>query len=159
MLENGKGVFLLIAPYLEKASDRHIDEINNMYDYAVENGLSFYCVTSSSKQCMDDWVHNTGAEYPFLTADDVILKSIVRANPGLVLMKSGTILQKWNHNDIPAEETVADVIEALLNPSFENNKKEINSLVWFGCIFSLPLLLVWIYDYFRNRRKKTSVNL
>ena len=155
VLGNGKGVFLLIAPYLEKASDNHIDEINSIYDYAVENDLLFYCVTSSSKERMDEWVHNTGAEYPFLTADDVILKSIVRANPGLVLLKSGTILQKWNHNDIPTEETAADVIEALLNPSIDNNMKEISRLVWFVCSFILPLLLVWIYDYFRNRRKKT----
>jgi len=159
VLENGKGVFLLIAPYLEKASDHHIDEINNIYDYAVENGLLFYCVTSSSKESMAEWVHNTGAEYPFLTADDVILKSIVRANPGLVLLKSGTILQKWNHNDIPTEETAADVMEALLNPSTEKNMKEINPLAWIGGGFVLPLLLVWIYDYFRNRRKKTSINV
>ena len=158
VLENGIGVFLLIAPYLEKASDNHIDEINGMYDYAIENGMLFYCVTSSSKERMDEWVHNTGAEYPFLTADDVMLKSIVRANPGLVFLKSGYILQKWNHNDIPSEETVAEVIEALLNPSIEKNLKEISRMGWFVCCFALPLLLVWIYDYCRNRRKKTSIN-
>jgi hypothetical protein len=153
LLEDDKGVFLLIAPYLEKASDNHIDEINNIYDYAVDNGMLFYCVTSSSKENRDAWVHNTGAEYPYLTADDVTLKSMVRANPGLVLLKSGTILQKWNHNDIPAEETVSDVMEALLNPSTEKNQEKMSQWVWFGCCFVLPLLLVWVYDYFRNRRK------
>ena len=157
LLENEKGVFLLISPYLEKASDNHIDEINSIYDYTVENGILFYCVTSSSQENRDAWVHNTGAEYPFLTADDVTLKSIVRANPGLVLLKSGTILQKWNHNDIPTEETMAEVIETLLNPSIEKNKKEMNRLVWFGCSFVLPLALVWIYDYFRNRRKRPQL--
>jgi hypothetical protein len=153
LLEDDKGVFLLISPYFEKASDNHIDEINNIYDYAVENGMSFYGVTRSSKENRDAWIHNTGAEYPILTADDVMLKSIVRANPGLVLLKSGTILQKWNHNDIPSEETVADVIEALLNPSIEKNQKKMSLWIWIGGCFVLPLLLVWMYDYFRNRRK------
>ena len=154
LLEDAKGVFLLVAPFLEKASDNHIDEINNMYDYAVENGLLFYCVTSSSRENRELWVHNTGAEYPFLTADDVLLKSLVRSNPGLVLLQSGTILQKWNHNDIPPDETLANVVEALLTPSIEKNQKENNPLIWFGCFFALPLLLVWMYDFVRNRRKQ-----
>ena len=154
LLNNDKGVFLLISPAIEKANDRHIDEINNIYDYAVENELLFYCVTSSSKENIAAWIHNTGAEYPFLNADDVMLKSIVRANPGLVLLKSGTILQKWNHNDIPSEETAETVIEALLNPSDDTNEKEINPMIVFCCSFVLPLLLVWTYDYLRNRRKR-----
>ena len=154
VLDNDKGVFLLISPYLDKASDKHIDEINNIYDYTVEQGLSFYCVTSSSKESINTWIHNTGAEYPFLTSDDVMLKSIVRANPGLVLLKSGAILQKWNHNDIPSEETAPVIIEALLNPSGEKNTKENNMLAWFAGCFVVPLSLVWIYDYVRNRRKK-----
>ena len=154
LLQDTKGVFLLIAPYLEKASDNHIDEINNLYDYAIENGILFFCATSSSKENRDAWVHNTGAEYPFLTADDVMLKSMVRANPGLVLLKSGTILQKWNHNDIPSEESAAAVIEALLNTPDGINQKETGQLTGFICCFALPLLLVWVYDFFRNPRKR-----
>ena len=152
LLENERGVFLLISSALEKASDKHIDEINYIYDYAIEQNMLFYCVTSSSKAIIDKWVHNTGAEYPFLTSDDVTLKSIVRANPGLVLLKSGTIMQKWSHYNIPSEETVATVIEELLHPSAEKNKKEMNRMFGFCCFFVLPLLLVWMYDYFRNRR-------
>jgi len=154
LLENEKGLFLLISPFLEKASDKHIDEINNIYDYAVEHEMLFFCVTSSSRDGINEWIHNTGAEYPFLTSDDVMLKSIVRANPGLVLLKSGTILRKWNHNNIPSEEMVQTVIEELLNPTVEkNNLSEINELIWFSGCFVLPLTLVWTYDYFRNRRK------
>jgi len=153
LLSNEKGVFILVSPFLEKASDNHIDEINNIYDYAVENGLLFYCGTSSSIENREAWIHNTGAEYPFLTVDDVTLKSMVRANPGLVLLKSGTILQKWNHNDIPAGDTAADVIEALLNSSTVDNNKGMKKLIWIGCCFAIPLALVWLYDYFRHRKR------
>ena len=61
----------MIAPRLENADDERIDEINNVYDYALENGLGFYCVTGSSADAIATWSDNTGAEYPFLMADDV----------------------------------------------------------------------------------------
>ena len=158
ILAEEKGVFLLIAPNLEKANEKIIDEINNIYDYAVENQLKFYCVTSSTKEGINAWINNTGAEYPFLTADDVTLKTIIRSNPGLVLLKTGTILNKWHYNDIPSEETANAVINGLLNPSGEKKEKEMSPWVLIVCCFTLPLLLVWIYDYLRNRRKnKPSV--
>lgn len=153
ILADENGIFLLISPKLEKASDKNIDEINNIYDYSVEHHLKFYCVTSSTKEAVDTWINNTGAEYPFLTADDVTLKTIIRANPGLVLLKSGTILDKWNHNDIPSEETVDAIINEFQDLSGEKNNKEMNLWVWIVCSFTLPLLLVWIYDYFRNRKR------
>jgi len=115
--------------------------------------MQFYCVTSSAQRAINSWIDDTGAEYPFLSADDVTLKTVLRANPGLVLLKSGTVLMKWNHHDIPSEETAPTVFEALLNPSDVQNNKKMNPMVWFGYGFVLPLLLVWIYDYFRNRRK------
>ena len=155
ILAEENGVFLLISPKLEKASDKHIDEINNIYDYSVEHNMPFYCVTSSTNDNIKVWINNTGAEYPFLTADDVTLKTIIRANPGLVLLKSGTILKKWNHNDIPSEETASVVIDKLLNSSGDTDKETNPWILVISC-FTLPLLAVWIYDYFRNRRKNKS---
>ena len=153
ILADEKGVFLLLSPKLEKADEKSIDEINNIYDYSVEHNLKFYCVTSSSKEAIYTWVLHSGAEYPFLTADDVTIKTIIRSNPGLVLLKSGTILNKWHYNDIPPEEKASDVINALLNPTDGEKEQEKNTWVLIICSFTLPLLLVWIYDYFRNRRK------
>ena len=153
LLADEKGVFLLISPFLDKADDKKIDEINNIYDYAVENNLRFYCVTNSKKDAIKTWINNTGAEYPFLRGDATTLKTIIRSNPGLVVLKSGTILTKWHYNNIPSEETASAVINELLNPTNQNNDKEMSPWVWIICCFALPLLLVWIYDYFRNRRR------
>ncbi|MDR1524700.1 MAG: DoxX family protein [Tannerella sp.] len=153
ILSAENGVFLLVSAKIEKASDKKIDEINNIYDYAQEHKIPFYCVTSSAEEYIKTWINDTGAEYPFLTADDVTLKTIIRANPGLVLIKSGTILKKWHYNDIPSEDEANAVIDRLLNSPDKNTEKENSPWTWIIGCFTLPLLLVWIYDCLRNRRK------
>ncbi|MDR0700678.1 MAG: DoxX family protein [Tannerella sp.] len=153
ILSAENGVFLLISPKIENASDKKIDEINYIYDYAQEHHLLFYCVTASAKEDIDTWINNTGAEYPFLEADDVTLKTIIRSNPGLVLMKSGTILSKWHYLDIPPEDEANDVIERILRYPDEDAGKENSPWLWIIACFTLPLLLVWIYDCVRNRKK------
>lgn len=94
-------VLLLIASKVETADDEQMDQINGVYDYALEYDIPFYCVTGSSEEAINAWRDNTGAEYPFLMADEVLLKTIIRSNPGLVLLRDGTILGKWHYNDIP----------------------------------------------------------
>lgn len=153
ILEHPGPVFLLVAPRLETADDSRMDEINGVYDYALEHNIPFYCITGSSAEAAETWSDNTGAEYPFRTADEVLLKTIVRANPGLVLLKNGTILGKWHFNDIPPEEEVAAFMEPYLAGTVKS--KEEARLITNLFTFAVPLLLVWIYDFLRFRRKRT----
>lgn len=158
ILHNPRPVFLLIAPKLEEASDEKMDEINNVYDYALENEIDFYCVTGSGSEAITQWNDYTGGEYPYLMADEVLLKTIVRSNPGLVLLRNGTILAKWHANDIPAEDELPEVMEMYLSGKSIKNKEE-GRLITNLFTFTVPLLLVWLYDYLRNRlrrRKKES---
>ena len=95
--------FLLVAHRIEEADDSNIDLINEIYDYSVEHGYKFYCLTSSPEEQIELWKDKTGAEYPFCQMDDITLKTMVRSNPGLILIKNGTILNKWSDEDIPDE--------------------------------------------------------
>lgn len=156
ILGNPDGVLLLIAPKLETADDERIDEMNNVYDYALEHGIPFYCVTGSSTDAINTWSDNTGAEYPFLMADEVLLKTIIRSNPGLVLLKEGTVLAKWHFNDIPPEEDLKTVLNSYLHGN-NANPKEDAQLVTNLLTFTVPLLLVWIYDILRFRRRKKKI--
>jgi hypothetical protein len=40
--------------------------------------------------------------------DAVPLKSMVRANPGILLLKNGVVINKWHYNTIPSFDTLAD---------------------------------------------------
>lgn len=143
LLSDTTTLFLLIAPKLETANEERIDEINNVYDYAREHKLKFYCVTGSDEEATHVWTDYTGAEYPFLFADETMLKTMIRANPGLILLKQGTILQKWHYNDIPAEETLAQTVASCLQGS-QKDKKE-GQVITNLLTFTLPLLLVRLY--------------
>ena len=153
IIGNPGPVLLLVAPKLEEADDEQMDEINGVYDYALEHDIPFYCVTGSSPEAIDTWSDNTGAEYPFRMADEVLLKTIIRSNPGLVLLKGGTILGKWHYNDIPAEEEVKAVMDRCLDESNIKSKED-GTLATNLLTFTVPLLLVWMYDLLRFRRKR-----
>ncbi len=93
--------FLLIAPYLEKADDGIMGELLSLYDYSQEAGISFYCLTSSGEQAIESWKDLTGAEYPFCLADAVVLKTMIRSNPGLMLLHNGKVVGKWPSTALP----------------------------------------------------------
>lgn len=146
-------VLLLIAPKLEDACGDRIDEINEIYDYALEHKIDFFCVTGSGKEAIAEWIDNSGAEYPFLMADEVLLKTMVRSNPGLILMRDGTILAKWHYNDFPDEHELKPVLDSYLSGNTIKNEEE-GRLITNLLTFSVPLLLVWLYDYLRNRLRR-----
>ncbi|MEG1750014.1 MAG: DoxX family protein [Tannerellaceae bacterium] len=149
------GILLLIIPKVETADDEQVDQINGVYDYALDKGIPFYCITGSSLESIAQWSDNTGAEYPFLMADEVLLKTMIRSNPGLMLLRSGTVLAKWHYNNIPAEEVVNDVMDSYLNgTNIAHQDKEDARLTTNLLSFTVPLLLVWMYDYLLNRHGK-----
>ena len=93
--------FLLISPSLAYADDGNFGDIDQIYEYASEHNIPFYCVTASTDSDINRWRDLTGAEYPFCTADETTLKTIIRSNPGLLLLKDATVIGKWSHNQLP----------------------------------------------------------
>ena len=96
---------LLIIPNLMNADEGCVDKVNGLYDYAHEHGWDFYCLTSSSdEEAQTYWEEHTGAEYGYCIAEERMLKTVVRCQPGLVLLHDGIILKKWGNYNLPDEE-------------------------------------------------------
>jgi len=100
-------VFMLVAYNLDKSAREPQDKINELANWALEKGLSFICVTSTLPDESAVFAEETGAPYEFFNCDEITLKTIIRSNPGLVVLKEGTILGKWHYNDIPTPEEFA----------------------------------------------------
>ncbi|MBR6036469.1 MAG: DoxX family protein [Bacteroidaceae bacterium] len=100
---------LLIIPDLMNADEGCVDKVNELYDYAQEKGWGFYCLTSSEdQQAQVYWNEHTGAEYAYYIAEERMLKTVVRGQPGLVLLQDGIIVKKWGNYNLPNEEELED---------------------------------------------------
>lgn len=145
--------FLLVTHRMESADDGNIDLINEIYDYSVERGYGFYALTASSEEEIELWRDKTGAEYPFCQMDDITLKTIIRSNPGLLLLKEGTILNKWSNGQLPDEYVLSDDLEKL--PLGE--RKQVSDVHTMGYVllwFFVPLMLVIGLDVLVVRRRE-----
>ena len=153
VLADERYTFLLVAHQLEQASDSRIDLINELYDYCLEYGYAFYCLTSSSDEDILKWQEDTGAEYPFCLMDNITLKTMVRSNPGLILLKKGVVIHKWNVVDFPDEYQLSRSLEEL--PLGEISQKTFSNRL-FGVFvwFAFPLFLMCMSDLAWERYRK-----
>lgn len=138
-------VFLLVAPHLENADDSHFGDVNRIYDYCVAHRYPFYCLTASPQKGMARWRDITGAEYPFLLTDETTLKTMIRSNPGLMLLKGGRVIQKWSHNMLPQLDEDSPQLDKLPEgqlPTTTYGQKILYTLSWFF----LPLMLLSLAD-------------
>ncbi len=101
---------LLIIPDLMNADEGCVDKVNEVYDYAQEKGWGFYCLTSSEDQrAQTYWNDHTGAEYLYYIAEERMLKTVVRGQPGLVLLQDGIIVKKWGNYNLPDDAELQEV--------------------------------------------------
>ena len=144
---------MFLEKYLENADDSSIDLINELYDYSLENGYAFYCLTSSSDEDIIKWQENTGAEYPFCLMDNITLKTMIRSNPGLILLKEGKVIRKWSVNNFLDEYELTAPLEQLSIGYMDTHSllyKFLLVMAWF--VF--PLFFVCVLDLFWERYKK-----
>ena len=89
-------VVLAIMYKLETADRKQVAKLNRLYLDALQADVPFYALTGSGEREIDIWRQETGAEYPILSCDGITLKTIVRANPGVVVLSQGTVIDKYN---------------------------------------------------------------
>lgn len=140
LLEDGYQ-FLIISPRLEDADDGVMDRLATLTDYCLEWGYSLRCLTASSDSIIAHWCDLTGAEYEFFHADDVMLKTMIRSNPGLILLHDGQVVNKWASSQLPSdEELTASVDElSLSQPKLSGHMKH----VLYLCLWYIIPLLLW----------------
>ena len=104
--------FLLISPDLDKADDQNFGDIDQIYEFCQDNSIPFYCLTASTEKSQQHWQNITGAEYPFCMTDATTLKTMIRSNPGLMLLEKGVVRGKWSHNRLPETIELETMLKA-----------------------------------------------
>jgi triosephosphate isomerase len=111
-ITSSKGLTLILTcPDLDKADQGITGNINEIYDYCNDHNLKFYCITASDEEAQEQWTDYTGAEYSYLEGDHEVLLTMVRANPGLMLLRDGIIQHKWSNWDMPNAEELEEYLK------------------------------------------------
>ncbi|BDD07932.1 hypothetical protein FUAX_03640 [Fulvitalea axinellae] len=100
-----KGDWLVIV--MNDASQEHayipaLDQIKILAEKGEKKGIRPIILTASSEAEIDKLRHDKQLGFPVIYGDKTVLKTIIRSNPGLVLISSGTIKGKWHYNDTPS---------------------------------------------------------
>ena len=155
--------FLLVSPRLAVADDSNFGDIDQIYEYAEENGADFYCVTASANNEIERWRDLTGAEYHFCNADETTLKTMIRSNPGLMLLKDGTIIGKWSHNTLPQTDDLTAPLQQLTIGKAQNDSTTKRLLIVLLTFF-LPLSALTLADrlwawskWIRNKQSNNRI--
>jgi len=91
---------LVIYQSFKKASLDNIGDINRLVDLAISKGYKVYGLTSSLPEDMEAFKEKARATYPIYNMDGTTLKTMIRSNPGLMLIKGGTVMGKWHHRQL-----------------------------------------------------------
>lgn len=85
--------------------------VNPVLEAAEKEGIQSFAVTAYADPALiDDFRHQTQSAYPFYTADDILLKTIVRSNPGIVLLKDGKVIEKWHYKHLPNFDEIKELM-------------------------------------------------
>ncbi len=99
-------VFLLVANEIAHSNNKVQNRINDFVSLCHKEGIDFIGMTSSSPKEVDTFRHEHNSMFDYYYADATTLKTMMRSNPGLMLLKRGTVVAMWHHRDFPTFEEV-----------------------------------------------------
>jgi len=100
--------FLFVSPRLDKSNRRAVRAMQEVQDYALVHDYPVYGLTASPSVLVEEWKYEYDLLFDFCSVDEITLKTMIRSNPGLILLKDGTIYNKWAWRDIPSFSRLAD---------------------------------------------------
>ncbi len=98
-LLNSSKVFFVVAYDIDISEEAGFTAIKNATDLAIENGYTVYGLSSSYIDDLKLLNENNGFNFDWLFVDGTVLKTIIRANPGIITLEKGTVTGKWNWID------------------------------------------------------------
>ena len=110
ILEDAGYTLLVISHKVEKASTKNIKCVKSTIENAKKAGAKVIWLTSSYSDDIEEFKSEYEINDTFGATDDITLKTIVRSNPGLVLIKDATIIEKWHHNSLPTKDELNQLI-------------------------------------------------
>lgn len=154
ILQDGNYTFLMVSTQIGKASSEAWEKLNRLAEYAHKNGYRFYGLTASGPDEVQAIKKKYGIGFEFCFTDEIQLKTIIRSNPGLLLLQKGTIIDKWGHRDLPeaAQLEGKDPLSYCLQEQQGITDKYVIYSLCLLYLFLLAFYLVKKYRRLANKR-------
>ncbi len=99
-------VFLLVAYDINASNEKIQANVNDFVNLSRKEGIEFIGLTASVADDVEKFRHAHNSMFDYHFCDATTLKTMVRSNPGLMLLKKGTVVAMWHYNDFPAFDQV-----------------------------------------------------
>ncbi len=105
-----KNVFLLIAYDINHSDEGVQNHVNDFVALCQKDGIEFVGMTSSGKAEVEAFSKKHNSTFEYYYSDGTMLKTMIRSNPGLILLKNGSVAAMWHYNDFPSYDEVKGMI-------------------------------------------------
>jgi uncharacterized membrane protein YphA (DoxX/SURF4 family) len=135
-------VFFMITPDLNQIPESSILPLAELAENARQKNIPFYCLTSSGIADMKAFDEANKTMFTYLQSDETTLKTIIRSNPGLMMLYDGTITSKWHYNNLPPTGMMNNPLSYSID---QQRNRQTNHLIWLN-LFGLILLPFVIFN-------------
>jgi uncharacterized membrane protein YphA (DoxX/SURF4 family) len=94
-------VFLILFYDVTHSDTQYLQKVNAFAQAAEADGKYVYGLTASLYDELEEFRHDNQLAITFYSADETMLKTVIRSNPGIVMLKKGVVINKWHFNDLP----------------------------------------------------------
>jgi len=103
--------FLLVSPDLVDTYEKDFELFKTIISEQKNSNYKTYLLTASTGQDIRLFNNVVNLKIDFYITDVLTLKTMIRSNPGLLLIKDGTIIKKWHKNDFPDMKKINEIIK------------------------------------------------
>lgn len=94
-------VLWIVCYDLNKTSIANLEAINQLAKDAAAKGIKVYGLSSAGEKQKNEFIQNNQLDFDFYVTDGIVLKTMIRSNPGIIYLEQGTVKGKWHENDTP----------------------------------------------------------
>ncbi|MFZ9235590.1 MAG: BT_3928 family protein [Algoriphagus sp.] len=100
---------VLLSSNLARMSDANFEVITQLFNSLEKAPVELVFMAAATQEEIDAVIAKNGWSIKGLQADATVVKTIMRANPGIMLLKDGVVVAKFHHNNTPDALEVLDL--------------------------------------------------
>ncbi|MEB2777987.1 DoxX family membrane protein [Algoriphagus sp. D3-2-R+10] len=100
---------LILVSNMAKRSDSNLDLIDQLVTSLSDSPVQPVFVAAATQEEIQNFTKSRGWDVLSLQADATVVKTMIRANPGIMVLKDGEVLAKYHNNNTPEASEVLDL--------------------------------------------------